>query len=270
LDSATTSRGVMILLLTSLLALSSSISLSKAEQGELHVVAKNASISVSILIDYGNGTIDWHDPLVLPDSSTVFNATLAVATVNYSHYPQGVFVDAINDVWNTSPYYWTWWYWNFTESTWSLGPIASDRHFLTHLDIIAWHYVNTETWLPLPHPPLPKAIVVDIDPDSLNLKSNGKWITAYIELPEGYNVSDIDRATILLNDTIPVDQFWVDKPLESVIGDYDEDGIPDLMVKFNKQDLIAILSSGEAIITITGDVNGISFEGSDTIRVIGE
>ena len=32
---------------------------------------------------------------------------------------------------------------------------------------------------------------VDIDPDVLNLRSKGKWITAYIELPEGYGVEKI-------------------------------------------------------------------------------
>ena len=58
------------------------------------------------------------------------------------------------------------------------------------------------------------------------------------------------------------------RPIE--IGDYDEDGVPDLKVKFNRQDLIAILIVGEATLTVTGEVNGVSFEGSDTIRVIDE
>ena len=103
---------------------------------------------------------------------------------------------------------------------------------------------------------------VNIAPETLNLISKGKWITAYIELPEGYDASDIDILSVRLNGEIPAELH----PTE--IGDYDEDGIPDLMVKFGRQDLIAILSVGEATLTITGEVNGISFEGSDTIRVI--
>lgn len=105
---------------------------------------------------------------------------------------------------------------------------------------------------------------IDIDPNTSNLKSKGKWITAYIELPEDHDVRDIDISTVELNGEIPAELH----PTE--IGDYDADGIPDLMVKFDRQDLIAILSVGEATLTITGKVNDTPFEGIDTISVIGE
>lgn len=113
---------------------------------------------------------------------------------------------------------------------------------------------------------VPMAIpaTIDVDPDSLNLKSKGKWIACYIKLPEGYNVSDIDVSTIMLNDTVAAELH----PTE--IGDYDADGITDLMVKFNRKDLIGILGVGETTLTITGEVNDTSFEGSDTIRVTEE
>jgi len=63
---------------------------------------------------------------------------------------------------------------------------------------------------------------VDNSPQTLNLRSKGRWITAFIELPEDYNLSDINASSILLNDTIPVDPS---APIS--IGDYDGDGIPD-------------------------------------------
>lgn len=103
---------------------------------------------------------------------------------------------------------------------------------------------------------------INVDPDTLNLKSKGRWITAYIELPEGYDVSEFDVSTVMLNSEIPAELH----PTE--IGDYDTDGIPDLMVKFDRQETIALLSIGEATLTITGKVNDALFEGSDTIRVI--
>jgi PKD repeat protein len=114
---------------------------------------------------------------------------------------------------------------------------------------------------------------VDFKPETLNLESKGSWITAYIELPEGYDVSDIDRTTLLLNGTLPVDPFWIDKPLESVVGDYDNDGVTDLMVKFDRQALIEYLKAqgiteAEVTLTITGEAGGIQLEGSDTIQVI--
>ena len=135
--------------------------------------------------------------------------------------------------------------------------------------------MNTNITLTGVFTPVPPIATVDIDPDTLNLKSKGKWITCYVELPKGYDVSDIDRATILLNGTIPVASFWVDKPLESVIGDYDNDNISDLMVKFSRKALIECLKTQgitgvEVTLKITGEANGISFEATDTIKVIGQ
>jgi hypothetical protein len=118
---------------------------------------------------------------------------------------------------------------------------------------------------------------VDVDPNTLNLRSKGKWITSYIELPEGWDVSEINRTTILLNDTIPVDPFWVEKPLESVIGDYDNDTVPDLMVKFNRTEVSKYIldqniMQGNVTLTITGQLydTQYSFVATDTIRVINE
>ena len=114
---------------------------------------------------------------------------------------------------------------------------------------------------------------IDIDPDTLNLKSKGRWITCYIELPEGRNVSDIDRATMMLNGTLPIDPFWVDKSLESVVGDHDDDDVPDLMVKFSRAAAIEYLlgqniTCRNVTLTVTGELyDGTSFEGSDVIRV---
>ena len=105
---------------------------------------------------------------------------------------------------------------------------------------------------------------IDIDPDILNLKSKGRWITAYIELPEDYNASDIDISTVVLNGEIPAELH----PTE--IGDYDTDGIIDLMVKFDRASIIELLDTGEVTLTITGEVNGTPFEGNDTIKVIDE
>lgn len=106
--------------------------------------------------------------------------------------------------------------------------------------------------------------IIDIDPDTLNRKSKGKWITCYIELPEGYDVADIDISTILLNDIVPAETH------PSNIGDYDNDGMPDLMVKFDRQDVIDILEPGDNVeIIVTGELTDETwFEGMDYIRVI--
>jgi len=73
-----------------------------------------------------------------------------------------------------------------------------------------------------------------------------------------------DVSTILLNDAIPAELH----PTEN--GDYDEDGVADRMVKFDRAEVMALLSVGEATLTITGEVNDTPFEGSDTIEAIGK
>lgn len=99
---------------------------------------------------------------------------------------------------------------------------------------------------------------VDFDPDTLNRKSQGKWVTVYIGLPEGYDAEDVDITTIMLNGVVPAEP----KPTG-----IDEDGI--LMIKFDRQVVKSLLEPGENVeISITGTVNGMEFEGTDTIRVI--
>lgn len=109
---------------------------------------------------------------------------------------------------------------------------------------------------------------IDIDPDTLNLRSNSRWITAYIELQGGYDVSDVNISATICFYRCPCNYTHAElHPTQ--IGDHDNDGIPDLMVKFDRSALIALLSMGEATLMITGEVNGRTpFEGTDTIRVI--
>jgi len=110
---------------------------------------------------------------------------------------------------------------------------------------------------------LQTATTIDFDPDTLNLASKGKFVTVYIELPLGYDVGEIDVFNIMLNSTVPA----FAKPTE--VGDYDSDGISDLMVKFDRTAVQEILTPGDQVeITISGEVAGITFEGSDIIRVI--
>ena len=104
---------------------------------------------------------------------------------------------------------------------------------------------------------------IDIDPDTINKKAQGQWVTCYIELPEGYDVADIDVSTVVLND-VPAEL----KPVS--LGDNDSDGAADLMVKFDQNAVQGTLDVGDDVqIVVSGKlIDGTSFEGSDTIRVI--
>jgi hypothetical protein len=138
-------------------------------------------------------------------------------------------------------------------------------------DTVGLHYIwveNTATveyalsnGLMLVEPSIEHA-QVEIKPDTLNLKSYGKWITCYIELAEGYDVADIDVSTVLLNDEIHAVQH------PTAIGDYDGDGSEDLMVKFPRSGLGNYSPSDEVELTVSGTVGSTQFEGSDNVRLI--
>jgi parallel beta-helix repeat protein len=124
----------------------------------------------------------------------------------------------------------------------------------------------------------PIQATVDIDPNRLNLRSRGKWIAAYIELPPDYNVSLIDVNTVYLiygihefpaiNDT---KYEFVTDP-EEYLTDKDGDGIIERMVKFAWTGLQKVLEVGEAELRVEGKVyynqGWADFEGSDVVRVI--
>ncbi len=102
----------------------------------------------------------------------------------------------------------------------------------------------------------PRRATLDIDPDTLNLNSNGRWITAYITT-ENAIAEDIDPSSLLLNDVIPP-AWWI------IQND------TTLMVKFDRAAVQAILPVSNAVeIKITGQwEDGEAFELHDVIRVI--
>lgn len=134
------------------------------------------------------------------------------------------------------------------------------------------------------NPPFILEATVELDPRTLNLKSSGKYVTAYIELPEGYDVAEIDVGTVVLNGVLHAEMS------PTSVGDNDADGIPDRMVKFSRSGLIDLINGGDASfaligshaalpaegpgdefeVTVGGELaDGTSFAGSDLIRVIG-
>lgn len=117
---------------------------------------------------------------------------------------------------------------------------------------------------------------VDIAPDTLNIKSQRAWITCYIELGL-FEVQQIYISTIRLNGTIPAASL-----IE--LGDFDDDTVPDLMIKFNRTEVTNLILQtygtigelDEVTLTVTGDVGTlpyflvVTWEGNDTIRIVGK
>jgi len=120
------------------------------------------------------------------------------------------------------------------------------------------------------------ATTVDIRPDTLNLRSNDRWVTAYIELPQGYDAGNIDVLTVRLClgqvTVCPNDASVPAAEHPTAVGDHDGDTVPDRMMKFDRQALADLLAgqTGDVTMTVSGMVTppGQPFAGSDTIRVI--
>lgn len=126
---------------------------------------------------------------------------------------------------------------------------------------------------------------VDVSPAKLKLgaplawQNIGKWFTCYIELPAGYNPSDIDISSIVLNGAL-----GVDPGAPTSIGDHDGDGIPDLMIKFKRGETHAVSDFGghafftrrhnyrycyPATLAITGELfDSTIFSGEGTLWVL--
>jgi hypothetical protein len=101
---------------------------------------------------------------------------------------------------------------------------------------------------------------IKITPQCLNLVSKGEWIMCTIQLPEEYNVADIDTDTIVLNGTI--------QPQWSQVCKKDEQK---LLVKFSRDEVEDMLKDvcGDASLEVWGMLNdGTVFKGTDTIKVI--
>jgi len=106
---------------------------------------KSLAINVNALLDYGNGTMSWHNQTVIAGSTT-FEALLAVTKrVEYKTSAYGVFVSSIDGVSNvvetlTSGRAWLWYWWNATSSKWTDMLKAADAYILKPSDSIAWRY----------------------------------------------------------------------------------------------------------------------------------
>jgi hypothetical protein len=103
---------------------------------------------------------------------------------------------------------------------------------------------------------------VDVNPQTMNLGSNGNTVTAYIELPAGHDVNGIVVPAVTLN--------GIPSSPHSSVGDEDLDGVPDLMVKFDRQLVSQVLEEGEEVEVVVGGElgEGNRFLAIDRVRVI--
>jgi hypothetical protein len=124
----------------------------------------------------------------------------------------------------------------------------------------------------------PVTVEFDFDPNTLNPRSMGRWVTGYLEPPEPFTPDQFVLASIRLNGIVPVDTGGPPVPLSesmpvepdapATIGDHDRDGKPDLAVKFSRAAVQLVLAEGDHVpVTATGMLGSRDFFGRDTVRV---
>ncbi|OGI15166.1 hypothetical protein A3K63_03485 [Candidatus Micrarchaeota archaeon RBG_16_49_10] len=114
------------------------------------------------------------------------------------------------------------------------------------------------------------AAAVDCKPDLLSIKSNGEYVTCFIEL-SGAEVDEIDVPTVKLS--VLGKGGSVDAELSpTFIGDYDFDGLDDLMVVFSRPHVIALIGDLDAptdfVFVVSGYLGVFPFSGNDTVKVV--
>lgn len=147
------------------------------------------------------------------------------------------------------------------------GLTTSDLQVKKTFASVGWDF-TTPIWIMCDEPDYPKLwwekcpieAAVEIKPNTLNLKSKGKWITCYIWLPEDYNIADIDPNSILLEGEIEPDSVQVDEQAEVVIAKFSREDVCQILADIGELGLVEILISGKLH-------DATRFEGTAIIRV---
>jgi len=134
---------------------------------------------------------------------------------------------------------------------------------------------NGTTLAPTPTPPpTPSADVtaqMNFTPQSLNLASQGNWVTAHLFLPAPYKAKDIDISSVKLNNTLSPDAKF--KGL-NLFGRGNQDkgasNSSNLVLKFSRSEFIALVGSatGTFNVTVTGNVGDKTFAAASTIKIL--
>jgi hypothetical protein len=99
------------------------------------------TVQVNILIDYGDGEIEWFNDSRIQVGANLLVATGSVCDIKFQTSNLGSFVTSINGVDQDSTHFWIW---SFYDTKWEMGPVGADQHILHNGDVIRWTYTSFE------------------------------------------------------------------------------------------------------------------------------
>lgn len=97
------------------------------------------TIRVNIMIDYGNGSINWHNNSRVQIGANLLDLTNSLFDIEYQTSDYGSFVTSINGVDQDSGHFWIW---MFFEDGWEMGPVGADQYLLHEGYVIGWYYTS--------------------------------------------------------------------------------------------------------------------------------
>jgi hypothetical protein len=100
--------------------------------------------------------------------------------------------------------------------------------------------------------------MLDVSPKTLNAESVGNYITARVDLPDGYDLEDVVIQTVLFEYTVPA------------LAKFQKIGDHSMMMKFPRAAVEELLENGDEVpVTVVGEVRDVAwFACTDVIRVM--
>ncbi len=154
-----------------------------------------------------------------------------------------------------------------------LAPVnvpASEAYFTSRSEL-AGNSIALRSATPTPVPTW-LAASVDLKPNSLGKKSEGRPVTALIELPAGWRMADVAIASLRLCLGTQPCTDGVHAGGKPKVDDADHDGIPDLKVTFSRSEVIALLHDitppAWVTLTVSGQAGAQGFAGNDALKLV--
>jgi hypothetical protein len=105
---------------------------------------------------------------------------------------------------------------------------------------------------------------VSIEPDTLNPKSMGNWITCIMEFPEAYYQAELLRVNSF---TLWVDELEIETVTQFAMGDLNRNGLTDFLIKFDRGAVEAALDPGVSVLDVTADISVTCYAGDGYVEL---
>ena len=112
----------------------------QADYEALLTDVEDLTISINMMIDYGDGNIVWLNDTRVPLDINLLKALVILAEVEYSTSEYGAFVAKVDGVGDDPTKSWLWFWYDTEAESWTYGPSAADLWVLHDGDVVAWEY----------------------------------------------------------------------------------------------------------------------------------